>query len=141
MARIFKKSDRITVTVDGITVKLAPLTIHQKVEIQTAMFNGRQQADLKEATRGVVQSLRYSVKGIDGVEDSDGNPYTLKFEGDVLTEECADDLMNLEITQKLTMVCAGLLNGIPKEFTDQFGNALEGVQLVSIAKEAASKNV
>lgn len=141
MAKILRRSDRLTVKIDDVTVKLAPLSIHQKVEIQTAMHNGRSKADLGELTRGVVLSLRYGVKGIDGVQDADGNAYALAFEGDALTEQCADDLMNLEITQKLSMVCAGMLNGIPSDFTDLYGNPIDGVELVKSSKEPDSKNV
>jgi hypothetical protein len=141
VAKIYKRSDRLTVKIDDVTLKLAPLSIHQKVEIQTAMFNGRTKADLSEATRGVVLSLKYSVKGVEGIEDADGNAYQLQFEGDALTDACADDLMNLEITQRLSMVCAGMLNGIPSEFTDQYGNKMDGVEVVKPApKEQPAKN-
>lgn len=141
MAKILRKTDRLTVKIDDVTVKLAPLTMHQKVEIQTAMMNGRLNGDLKEATRGIVLCLKYGVKSIDGVEDSDGNPYVLKLEGEALSDETADDLMNLEITSKLSMVVAGMLNGIPSDFTDQNGKPIEGVKLVSSGKDTPEKNV
>lgn len=141
MARIFRKSDRIVVRIDDVTVKLAPLTIHQKVEIQTAMLNGRANGDLKEATNGVTLALKYSMKGIDGVFDDDGNAYKLEFDGDVLSDACVDELMNLEMNSKLSIVCAGILNGIPGEFTDHLGNKLDGVEVVKTGKEDAPKNV
>jgi hypothetical protein len=141
MARIFRKSDRIAVKIDDVTVKLSPLTIHQKVETTQAMYNGQANADLRELTRGTVLALKYSVKSVEGVYDSDGKPYQLQFEGDSLTEECVDDLMNLQITKKLALVCAGMLNGIPEEFTDISGNKIDGVELVSNQKEDSSKNV
>ncbi len=141
MARIYRKTDRITVKVDDITIKIAPLSVHQKVEIQNAMVLGRMNADLSEQMRGISLSLKYSVKGVEGLQDSDGNNYQLKFEGDSLSDESVDDLMNIEISKKLTMICAGILNGIPDEFSDQFGNKLEGVELIKTQKEDAQKNV
>ncbi len=143
MARIYKRSDRITVKIDTITVKLAPLSVDQKTEIQQAMLIGRAKSDMKEATKGIVLALKYAIKGVDGLEDSDGNPYKLKFEDDILSQESIDDLLNLEIAGKLSMVCAGMMNGIPKSFTDTEGDALVGVQVVPSEKssEAEVKNV
>jgi uncharacterized protein YfkK (UPF0435 family) len=141
MARIYRKTDRIAVKIDDISIKLAPLSIHQKVEIQNAMVLGRINGDLSEQMRGIALSLKYSVKGVEGLQDSDGNPYQLKFEGENLSDESVDDLMNIEISKKLTLVCAGILNGIPDEFSDQYGNKIEGVELIKTQKEDAPKNV
>ncbi len=140
MAKIYKRSDRITVKIDEVTVKLAPLTLDQKTQIQDAMMNGRTKADLKELTRGIALSMKFALKGIDGVEDSDGNQYQLKFEGDEVSDTCIDDLMNLEVTQKLSLVCASLVNGIPNKFTDENNKALKGVEIVKSEKATPLKN-
>jgi hypothetical protein len=142
MARIYKRTDRIAVKIDSLTVKLAPLTLDQKTEIQQAMILGRTKADIKEASRGIALSLKYAVKGIEGLEDSDGNVYKLEFDKDLnLKDSCIDDLMNLELTPKLAMVCAAMVNGVPKSFSDNEGNALEGVEVVtSQPAETAEKN-
>jgi hypothetical protein len=136
MIRVYKRSDRISVKVDGITVKLAPLTLAQKTEIQQAMLSGINKSDLKESTRGIMLSLKYSLKGIDGLDDVDGNKYQLEFQDDELTDACVDDLMNLELSQKLAYVCSNLVKGIPKSFTDHNGNLLDGVELVTPPKDA-----
>lgn len=141
MAKIYRRSDRIAVKVDDITVHLAPLTLHQKTDVQQAMIAGRMQTDIKEASRGIALSIKYAVKGIDGVECADGKPYTLEFNGDDLTDACVDDLLNLELVQKLAMICGALANGIPSEFTDSKGNPIEGVEIFKPQKEDASKNV
>jgi len=139
MTRIYRRTDRIEIKVRDIVVKIAPLTVHQKTEIQQAMLNGARNSDIKEKTRGTLLALKYAVKDIQGVQESDGSPYVLSFEGEFLTDDCVNDLFNLEIARELTMVCAGLINGIPSEFTDQFGNKIEGVEFVK--KESDSKNV
>lgn len=130
MARIYKRTDRISVKIDDVMFKVAPLSIDQKLEIQQAMLNGRVKGDLKEATRGLILSLKCSIKSVEGIVDGDGNPYQLKFENDLLSDESIDDLLNLQLTKKLTMVCATLANGIPDEFTDESGVKLEGVEIV-----------
>lgn len=139
MARIYKRSDRISVKIDDVTVKLAPLSLHQKTEVQAAMIEGHKNSDIRKATRGLALAMRYSVKSIDGVEDADGQPYKLQMdETDCLTDECVDDLMNLDITAKLALVCSGLVNGVPAEFTDQYRVPLVGVEVIKA--DVAKKN-
>ncbi len=143
MARIYKRTDRICVKIDDITVKIAPLTLHQKAEIQHAMILGRTKTDIKEASKGIALAVKYGVKGIDGVQDSDGNPYQLKMDSEGnLSDEAVDDLLNLEMTQKLVMICSGMVNGVQTSFTDSDGKALDGVEIVDTPKqEAELKNV
>lgn len=141
MSRIYKRSDRIVVRIDGITVRLAPLSLMQKTEIQQAMINGSTRGDLQEATRGVVLALKYSIKGMEGVEDSDGAAYKLEMDeaGD-LTDECISDLFNLEMKDKLAMVCGQMVNAIPaSHFTNEKNEALEGVEIVRESKVEAKK--
>lgn len=140
MAKIYRLTDRISVKVGDITIKLSPLTLHQKTEVQQAMMLGRLKGDVAEATRGLVLSLKYSVKDISGVTDSEDSPYQLQFDGEHLSDSCVEDLLNLEITQKLTLICSSLVNGIPKEFTDAAGNKLEGVEIVKPEGRANSPN-
>lgn len=138
MAKIYRRTDRVSVKIGDVTVKLAPLSSHEKAEIQQAMILGRAKGDIREATRGMVLSLKYAIKGIEGVIDSDGNPYTLKFENDQLTDSCVDDLLNMELTERLALICAALVKGIPDQFTDNNGVKLEGVEIVNPTKSEAS---
>jgi hypothetical protein len=131
MSRIYKRSDRITVKINDVTLKLAPLSIDEKTEIQQAMLNGRAKADLKEVTRGTALSLKYSIKGISGLLDSDDNEYKLQFDDKgYLTDDCVSDLLNLEFQDKIVMICCTLPGGVPAQFTDTKGNKIEGVEIL-----------
>ncbi len=55
MARIYRLSDRITVKVDDLIFKLAPLSTHQKTEIQQAMLVGRSKVE-RSNSRNCVSS-------------------------------------------------------------------------------------
>lgn len=133
MSRIYKRTDRIAVKIDDVVVKLAPLTLDHKIQVQQAMLNGHQKSDLKEATRGISLAIKYSLKGIEGVEDSDGNPYKLEFDDESnLSDSCVDDLMNVEFMEKLALVCSSMAKGVPNNF-DQ----LKGVELVKTVKETS----
>lgn len=131
MVRIYKKSDRIPVRIGNITVRLAPLSKDEKTEIQLCMIRGRGNNDYKELTNGLFLSLKYAVKGIDGITDGDGNKYELQFDDNKnLTDDCVSDLLNMEEKDKLTLVCISLINKIPDEFTDEKGKKLEGVEII-----------
>jgi hypothetical protein len=140
MARIYRKTDRIPVKIGDIVVQLAPLTIHQKTEVQQTLLQSRINGDIREATRGITLAIQYSLKGISGLVDSDGNPYALKFSNDILEEECVSDLLNMEFHDKLTLVCIGLVKGVPTEFTDENGKPIEGVEVVKPAENKPEKN-
>ncbi len=143
MARIYKRTDRITVRIDDVVVKLAPLTLDQKTEIQHAFLSSRKETDIRLASKGIALALKYSLKGIEGLEDSDGQPYKLSLGPDEnLTDQCIDDLLNLELTRKLSMVCSAMVNGVPTSFTDNENNVLEGVQIIPPTKnvESGQKN-
>jgi hypothetical protein len=139
MARIYKRTDRITVRIDDVTLKLAPLSLAQKTEIQDAMFRGQTKGDLKEMTRGIALSIKYAVKGIQGVVDGDGIPYKLEEENGELTTECVDELLNLDLTAKLSRVCVAMVNGVPTRFTDDKNIPLEGVEVVSNSESVEKK--
>ena len=82
-------------------------------------------------------AVKYGVKSIEGIKDSEGNAYELEKDEAGLSEESINDLFNLEQNEALSMVCLGLLRGVPDSFTNPFtGEPLEGV---SIVKESAGK--
>jgi hypothetical protein len=140
MARIYKRTDRIAVRIDDIIVKLAPLTVDQKTEIQMLMSKGAINRDVKAMSDASALAVQYGVKGVEGLQDSDGNEYKLEFDGDRLKQSCVDDLLNLELKEKLTLVCSSMVNGVPTQFTDEEKKAIEGVEIVNPAKDSAVKN-
>lgn len=141
MKRIYKRSDRISVVVDDITIQLAPLTFDQKNEIQQSMLEGAAKKDLAIMSRGVSLAMKYAVRGIAGVECVDGSKYELAYDdAGNLTTECVDDLLNLEQKDKLVLICSTLSRTIPGEFTDGDGAPLKGVSIVATAGDAKSPN-
>jgi hypothetical protein len=139
MTKIYKKSDRIKVNIGEVTVVIAPLSVHDKTEAQQIIANGSINQDYALTQKGLILLLKCSVKEIIGLEDVDGNPYKLDFEGERLTDGCIDDLFNIQLHEKLIMICTSLVRGIPTEFKDEKGNKIEGVEIVSSAGEAVPK--
>jgi len=129
MAKILKITDRIPLKIDDIEFKLAPLTFLQKMEIQEHMA-GAGIGNLKEAMQGAAKAIKYSIKDVRGIEDYEGNSYTLEFDDSgFLTDGCVDNLLNLQQSEKLIAACAAMLSGLPdKELLDpRTGEKLEGI--------------
>lgn len=79
-------------------------------------------------------AIKYAVKEASGIELVDGSEYKVELsESGVLTDECVDDLLNLEIGPKLMQACANLINGVTSEL-----NNIEGVKF-DLPKPAKSK--
>lgn len=101
--------------------------------------------DLNAAMDAVSNSIKYSLKEIHGVtvEDEEGNetPYKLSFEdnGD-LTDECIDDLLNMEESNKINAICSSLIGGVPTgTIKDNNGNPMEGVSIIAKKKTKQGK--
>lgn len=129
MARIYKTSDRVTVKIDELTIKIAPLNLHQKNQIQRMMLDGQKTQDLPKLNQALILAIKYCLKDIKGLEDNNEESYKLEFENGELTDECLDDLMNIEAGPKLIQTCAAFVSGIPKEFK------IEGVSFVDTGKK------
>ena len=128
MSKILRLTDRINLEIGDITFVLAPLSYYQKQEIAscTRIVNGEETFDLMRAQFLYIKNGLKEVKGVTGFDD---NPYELEFEGDILTDNCVSEIMNLEQREKLNIAAWQLLNGI-KDLTDPVtGEELEGVKL------------
>lgn len=133
MAVVYRKQDRIKVKIGSLVVKLAPLSYREKSEAQSMIMKNDPQA----AMDGSIYAVRCAVKEIEGIKLPDGSKYELQFENDMLTEECVDDLTNLEENDSLFVACLALLNGIPKKFINPVtGEEIEGVKII---KEKSAK--
>jgi hypothetical protein len=130
MAKIYKKTDRIKVKIDDVIVTLSPLTLAQKQEGQSLIIEGQTHNDPHKASNGIFYLIKCALKDIKGVEDQDGNEYKLSFENGMVSDECFDELLNLEIHQKLMMVCSSLAVTVPNEFKDQNGKPIDGVEIL-----------
>lgn len=117
--KIFRMTDRIPVKIGELTVWFGPLTYDQKAEINglVQMRSGEEKVD---GYRLAFLSLKYGVKGVDGVKDSEDKPYQVEFEesGMALTDDCTMDLIGLGDSQKVIMAVTRLVNEI-KEYEIQ----------------------
>ncbi len=137
MAKIYRLSDKVRLVVDDLTITISPLSIHQKAAIEDAARGGTAKA-LMEAS---ALAVKYALKSVDGLEDSKGKAYGLKFDDDgSLHEDTVNDLFNIEAIPKLTSICLALINNMPSEFLDLNGKKLEGVRFITEKEKKGKKN-
>ncbi len=127
MAKIYRVTDRIKIKIGDISFELSPLTSLQKADIMSkAMSNGAN--GLVDSTK---LALKYAIKRVNGLETLDDVPYQVELENGVLSDTSVDDLLNIEITDKLQKVCLNLMHGIPEKFLDpETGMPVEGVEVI-----------
>ena len=137
--KIYKATDKIGIKIDTVTVEVSPLNYDQKVEVQDYMLEAAK-GDVKAGMAGAKLAIKYAVKGLKGVENSDGSEYKLDTENGILTDDGVEELANSEMSTKLMIVCCSLLNGITTDFRDpQSGAKLEGVALIKNYKRTLKK--
>lgn len=104
--KIFKTTDRIPLTIANVKIWISPMEYEQKVAIQSAtkMKGG---VEISDGFKVALLTLKFCVKEIEGVSNADGSPYQLEFEesGKVLTDECANELFQLENSPRLLRAC------------------------------------
>jgi hypothetical protein len=105
MSRVYRLKDRIDIELSGgLVVTISPLSVAQKAEVAALAMKG-------QALDAAQKAIKYAVKDITGVEDEDG-AYKLQLENGVLTDDCVEDLMNMDGGDTLQALCIGLLNGV-----------------------------
>lgn len=112
---IYRTSDRIPVKIgDVLTVWLSPLTVEQRARMFSTAVKMQAGAEQEDAIKAAAMSIKYSVKGIEGdLKNIDGSDYQLEFDPDgSLTDECAEELLQLDGSDKLVRICGHFLKAI-----------------------------
>ena len=130
---VYSTDEIIKIKIEGLTLSVSPLTYKQKDEIQSLFMNG-------QALEGAVTSMRYAIKDIEGLKNSDGSKFELKTKAGVIDDRTVDMLLNAPFGTKMNLVCVSLLNGIPSQFLHpETGKPLEGVSFVESRKATRKK--
>lgn len=135
---IKKTSDKISLKVGELVVKISPLTQLQKTEVNQLLMSG----NLDQTMKGTALAIAYALKDIDGINNEDGTKYVLeKDDQGKLNDNIVDDLLNAPFAGEITLVAFNLLNGVPEEFIDpETGEKLKNVDIIkSEGKKPAKK--
>lgn len=140
MAKIYKSTDKIKLKLGELQISVSPLTFYQKSEIQLILQEAASKKDPMGLMKAAFVCVKYAVKEIHGVETADGSQYELEFDGDVLSDECVNDLFSLEESEKLSLVCINLLQSRYSKFIDpNTQEILKGVEIIEKSKPEKKK--
>ena len=125
-----------------MSIFISPLSYHQKMELQDLMQKAAD-GDMDSAMKAIVRALKVSIKDIKGVstlnEQGKDVPYVLEFQGDEVSDECINDLLNMPISNKITTVCTSLLGGVTDKIMGPDGKPLEGVSIIAPKMESKTR--
>lgn len=146
--KVLKRSDRIKVTVSDLNFDaskaepgakapllaafyLAPLTMAQKAEIKDCrqLKGGVMVLDGLKAS---ALAVKYSLKDVEGLEDSDGQTFKLEFTDntqDALTDDCVESLLNAEVSTVLMLACSNLIHQVYSKLTYPDGIEIPNVEV------------
>jgi hypothetical protein len=131
MATIYRPSDRIEVKVDDLSFFLSPLSMSQKQELLARVASGSSAGDLNSVLVSIRMALKYTIKDVKGLIDSDGNAYKVSFDEDgYLSDDDIDGILNLEYSESINLMCMSMANKVPEEFLGADGKPLKGVSRV-----------
>lgn len=134
MTTLYLPGEKVPLKIDSLTVYVQQLSMVQKI----AIIDKLTQADNQWATLDASRlALKYAVKGLEGVKLSDGTPYQLRMEGNILHDETVEELFHLPCTDKIQAACFALLKGLSNPLTDAAGKPILGVEFASVSPKRA----
>lgn len=127
---IYRTTDLLKYKFGTVEMEFSPLSSFQKKAItpilalasktRTVIGPDGKAHQVTEQDAGKMQeamqmAMKFSIKSIKGVEDAEGNEYTLSFEENgEITEDCLSDLLNIPEHVKASYVVGSFLGGAPK---------------------------
>ena len=125
---------------EGIEINVAPMSGRQKVEM-TSLYTqdekGRFRVD-KPAQEHFM--IKHSIKGINGLKDADENDYTLEFDGEYLTDACADELLSFLVNTWFTVANTQAISGLYGQVINPMNQKpVIGVSIERVIKEGEAE--
>jgi hypothetical protein len=140
MPKILTMKDRVKLKLGKVEFTLKPLNVLEMNEVLS-----HKEIKAGEEVENVLLSsmayLKFALKEAKGIKTYSGSDYELEFEGDYLSDNCASELMSLELGAEFYHAVQHLkTNSIPQKLT-YFGTdkKLEGVSLKVIPAEGIVK--
>lgn len=138
--KILRLSDRLTIRVGEVEIELAPLTLFQRQEMLECVEK-HDGVDVQNIRKATITAMKYSVKGIKGIETLDGEEYKLSFDAHGnLTDDCVTELLSTEVSDTMVLASYSMIYGMPTEIRDSEGKLVEGVEVVLKKKQDEKKS-
>lgn len=131
MTTLYMPGEKVPLKIDNITVSVSQLTMAQKATVIEKLQNATSALSLIEAAQ---LAVKFGVKSVEGVSLSDGSPFKVSLEGNVLTDESVEALLCLPQSDKIQGACFGLLKGLSNPLVGSDGKPIPGVEVVANSK-------
>lgn len=141
--KVYKTTDLLKYKFGEIEVEFSPLSHFQKNEINPLInraikvrnikdASGResqvQEQDLQLMAEAMQLAIKYSVKSVKWLYDSEDNEYVLTFDSNnLLTDDCVSDLMNIQEQAQISYIAGSFLGGSPRTT-----NLPEGISFLGV---------
>jgi hypothetical protein len=136
MSKILRVSDRINIKVGDVTFTIAPLSQLRKIEISECTKIDKSGNEVFDLIRAQTLLVKYGLKDLRGVFDVDGEEYRLKFDDDVLSDDCITEVFTIKEKEKYITSHFQCLNEYPDKLVDPFtGKKYQGVALELVSKK------
>lgn len=132
---IYRPSDRITLKLGEVTLKVSPLSALQKANLMslTKMSGGKEVAD---TSLMAIMTVKYTLKEVSVLDATfpDGSPFSLTFDPDgTLTDDALTCVMQILDNQVLVEIAAHLLTSNIEKMS------IPGVEIVTSGGVDAKK--
>jgi hypothetical protein len=132
---LYRPTDRIPVRIGPVTFWVSPLSYLEKAEL-ISLVQRKEGEENTPAFRYAIETLRRSLKKVEGLKCADGSDYALEMGDDGYpTFESVEDLANVEGSEKLITIVG---NFAMKEIKDY---GLEGVVIDFSKVESVKKTI
>lgn len=137
---VYRSTDRVTLKILDVTFKIKPLSYQEKMDISSEIWN-HDGAKKENSITSARKIMKYAIKEVDGVSYPDGTTFELRFdENNHLTDECTEELSNMEISSELIVSLYSFVKGVPKEILNPVdGKKMENVMIVPLEKPLSKK--
>lgn len=138
--RITRLEDRFRVKLDEVELVIAPLSGRQKLEMTSMIRQNEKGQFLIDKPSQEHYLVKHSVKAISGLKDIDEQDYKLEFDGNHLSDKCAEELLSFLANTFFSVAATQALRGAFGEVTNPYnGQKVTGVEVARIVKEEDEK--
>lgn len=127
--KIARLTDRFIIKLGEISVEVSPMSGKEKVEMG-GFSTWKEGKLITDKPRQEHFIIKHTVKNILGVTDTRGEDYKLSFDGNVLTDDCADEVLGLLASTWFPVATVQLAqNSLGAVINPITGKALDGVEI------------
>ena len=127
--------DRFDLKIDDITVRLKPLDHLQKTEIE-GCYEQKGGKILPLADKQLYLLIKYMIDDISGFYNYDDTPYVVEKVNGFLSEKCINEILNINIQNKLLSALYSCKTSLPPQKIFDFFTyeELEGAEIIYSGK-------